>query len=83
MQTKYEQILSNRFNLNISLSGLALKTHPNFYLDIKLKECKVKTKQDKDLLSFKDFEYKTKIFSIKPQYIKVNKIYLDTTQLPK
>lgn len=83
MQTKYEQILSNRFNLNISLSGLALKTHPNFYLDIKLKECAIKTKQDKDLLSFKDFEYKTKIFSIKPQYIKVNRIYLDTTQLPK
>jgi len=34
MQTKYEQILSNRFNLNISLSGLALKTNPNFYLEL-------------------------------------------------
>lgn len=32
IQTKYEQILSNRFNLNISLSGLAL--NPNFYLEL-------------------------------------------------
>lgn len=83
MLTKCEKILSSKLNLDISLSDLDLKTNPNFTIDIALKEGKVKTKQNKDLLSIKDFEYKTKFFSIKPKYIGANSIYFDATQLPK
>lgn len=81
MITKYEEILSDKLNLDISLSDLGVKTNPNFTIEIFLKNGKATTSQNKNLLSIKSFEYKTKVFSLKPEYVKANSIYFDLTQL--
>lgn len=81
MITKYEEILSDKLNLDISLSDLGVKTNPNFTIEIFLKNGKATTSQNKNLLSIKSFESKTKVFSLKPEYVKANSIYFDLTQL--
>ena len=80
MLAKYENILSQKLSMDVSLSGLELKTYPNFSFEIFLKDGRVKTKKNKDLLSINNLDYKTKNFSIMPAVINAKSIYFDVTQ---
>ena len=77
---KYEQILSEKFGVEVLIDGFHISLHKNLTYDITVKKINAND-NNTGIVEFKDIEYNSKLLSKKPDKLNIDSIYLDYEKL--
>jgi len=77
---KYEQFLSDKTGVDVHIDGFHFNWNKNLSFSIKLKQIIAKDNKA-SVVNIKNIDYTAKRFSIKPDKVNINSIYLDFEKL--
>lgn len=81
MVNKYENLISEKTGFPVKIKDFDFKTNPNLSFQLNVGSILSQKDSKIDILNIQDIEYSTKILSIKPNYVGINYVYADFSEI--